>query len=81
MDGVLSRFDYGHASVRLHCISWFVGIAVHILWTILLPLDVQTGQTALFIACKEGHDQIVEFLLRREADVNHQTKVRPLMIM
>ena len=44
-------------------------------------LHVQTGQTALYIASLEGHDQIVELLLRREADVNHQIKVRPLMLV
>ena len=77
----MSRFDSCHASVRLHCVSWFV------IWQFIssglscFPLHVQDGQTALFIACKEGHDQIVELLLRRETDVNHQTKVRPLMIM
>ena len=43
-------------------------------------LHVKDGQTALSIACKEGHDQIVELLLRREADVNHQTKVRLLRL-
>ena len=45
------------------------------------PLHVQDGQTALYIACKNGHDQIVELLLKKEADVNHQTKVRPLMLV
>ena len=39
------------------------------------PLHVQDGETALYIASSKGHDQIVELLLRREADVNHQTKV------
>ena len=42
------------------------------------PLHVQDGQTALFIASYNGHDQIVELLLRREANVDHQTEVRPL---
>ena len=45
------------------------------------PLHVQTGQTAVYIASWKGHDQIVELLLRREADVNHQTKVRLLMLV
>ena len=45
------------------------------------PLHVQDGQTALYIACKNSHDQIVELLLKKEADVNHQTKVRPLMLV
>ena len=45
------------------------------------PLHVQDGQTALYIASSKGHDQIVELLLRREADVNHQTKVRLLMLV
>ena len=44
------------------------------------PLHVQDGLTALVIACFKGHDQIVEFLLRREADVNHHTKVRLLNV-
>ena len=47
-------------------------------WFILL-LYVQDGQTALYIASKVGHDQIVELLLRSNANVNHQTKVRFLM--
>ena len=42
---------------------------------------LQDGQTALFAASRKGHDQIVELLLRREADVNHQTKVRLLMLV
>ena len=45
------------------------------------PLHVQNGKTALYIASLNGHDQIVELLLRREADVNHQTKVRLLMLV
>ena len=45
------------------------------------PLHVQTAQTALYIASWKGHDQIVELLLRREANVNHQTKVRRLMLL
>ena len=45
------------------------------------PLHVQDGRTALFIACKEGHDQIVELLLKKEANVNHQKEVRPLMLV
>ena len=40
------------------------------------PLHVQNVQSALFIASWNGHDQIVELLLRREADVNYQEKVR-----
>ena len=45
------------------------------------PLHVQDGKTALYIASWNGHDHIVELLLRREANVNHQTKVRPLMLV
>ena len=44
------------------------------------PLHVQDGQTALYIASENGHDQIVE-LLKKEADVNHQTKVRQLLLL
>ena len=45
------------------------------------PLHVQDGKTALFIASLKGHDQILELLLGREADVSHQTKVGPLMLV
>ena len=36
----------------------------------------QNGMTALYLACWEGHDEIVEILLRSEADANHLTTVR-----
>ena len=45
------------------------------------PLHVQDGQTALYIASWKGYDQIVELLLKSKADVNHQTKVRLLMLV
>ena len=45
------------------------------------PSHVQDGLTALHIASSEGLDQIVELLLRREADVNHQIEVRLLMLV
>ena len=32
------------------------------------------GETALFIASRNGHDQIVELLLKKEADVNPSHK-------
>ena len=44
-------------------------------------LHVQDGQTALFIASTKGHDQIVELLLKKEVDVNHQEEVRLLMLV
>ena len=43
------------------------------------PLHVQDGQTALYIASSNGHYQIVEELLTRGANVNHQIKVSILM--
>ena len=81
MDRFLSRFDYGHVSVRLNCVSWLV--VWHFITSGLScsPLHVQTGQTPLSIASRNGHDQIVELLLRREVNVNHQTKVRPPMLV
>ena len=36
----------------------------------------QNGMTALYLACWEGHDEIVEILLRSEADANRLTLVR-----
>ena len=45
------------------------------------PLHVQGGETALYSASCFGHDQIVELLLGREADVNHQTKVSLFMLV
>ena len=45
------------------------------------PLYVQDGQTALYIAAKEGHTQVAEVLLSREADVNHLTKVRLILLV
>ena len=66
-----------HSSVRLHYASW------HAVWFFItfVPLvHVQDGQTALFVSSYKGHDQIVELLLRREADVNYHTKVRLLIL-
>ena len=66
-----------HSSVRLHYASWYV------VWLFIIfgPLvHVQDGQTALFVSSYKGHDQIVELLLRREADVNYHTKVRLLIL-
>ena len=45
------------------------------------PLYVQDGQTALYIAAKEGHTQVAEVLLSREANVNHQTKVKLILLV
>ena len=39
-------------------------------------LYLQNGRTALCIASWDGHEKIVQLLLRRKADVNHQTMVR-----
>ena len=56
------------------------GVVVHDSGVSCSPLHVQDGETALFIASRKGHDQIVELLLRREADVNHHTKVSLFML-
>ena len=47
---------------------------------IFLYIHVQDGQTALYVASKNGHDRIVEELLKRQVDLNHQTKVRSLLL-
>ena len=39
-------------------------------------LYTQKGRTPLGTASWDGHDEIVQLLLRRKADVNHQTMVR-----
>ena len=78
---ILSSFDYGHASVRLHCVSWSVLGQFMTSGLSCSPLHVQDGHTALFFASSNGHDQIVELLLRREANVNHQTKVSLFMLV
>ena len=74
----LSWFDYSHASVMLHCVSWWVVGQFMTSGLSCSPLHIQDGETALYIASRKGHDQIVELLLRREANVNHQNKVRTL---
>jgi len=47
---------------------------------IFLYMHVQDGQTALYGASKNGHDHIVEELLKRQEDLDHQTKVRSLLL-
>ena len=42
-------------------------------------LHVQDGQTALYIASNNGHGEIVKLLLKREADMDHETKVSVFM--
>ena len=37
---------------------------------------IQSGDTALHAASREGYVQIVELLLERKADINAQDKVR-----
>jgi len=47
---------------------------------IFLYIHVQDGQTALYVASSNGHDRIVEELLKRQVDVNHQMKVGILLL-
>ena len=47
---------------------------------IFLYIHVQDGRTALYVASKHGHDGIVEELLKRQVDLNHQTKVSSLLL-
>ena len=81
MDRFLPWLDYSHASVMLPCVSWWVVGQFMTSGLSCSPLHVQDGEAALFIASSEGHDHIVELLLRREANVNHQTKVSLFMLV
>ena len=46
------------------------------------PFRTRSNGIVCNITSRKGHDQIVvELLLWREADVNHQTKVRPLLLV
>jgi len=47
---------------------------------IFLYIHVQDGRTALYVASKNGHDRIIEELLKRQVDLNHQRKVRSLLL-
>ena len=56
--------------------SWSWGESFKCSMVVKCTLYIQKGRTALCIASWDGHDNIVELLLRRKADVNHQTVVR-----
>ena len=75
---VSSNMVYYHFSVRLQYASWY-GVWFFIIFVSLV--HVQDGQTALFVSSYKGHDQIVELLLRSEANVNYQTKVKLLILV
>ena len=73
-------FGYSHASEVAQC-KLVGGMVFMISEPSCSLFHVQDGLTALFIASRNGHDQIVELLLKKEVDLNHQTKVRPLMLV
>jgi len=41
----------------------------------------QEGATSLLVACKNGHLPVVECLISAKADVNHQKKVHPVLLI
>ena len=40
---------------------------------------MQTGNTALIIACEEGHKDITVLLLSAKANIDHQNKVNAIV--
>ena len=42
---------------------------------VLMTLTLQDGQTALFVASWNRHDEVVKILLRAKADLNLQRNV------
>ena len=72
-----------YSIMRFHHVRWWEVLfscgSVLLVLSCSLYMIVQDGQTALYTASKNGHDQIVEELLTRGADMNHQIKVSILM--
>ena len=65
--------------MRFHHVRWWGVLFSCGSVFLVLSLHVQNGRTALYIASRKGHDQIVEELLSRGADMNRQKKVSILM--
>ena len=42
-------------------------------------IPIQTGHTALIIACQERHKDITVLLLSAKANIDHQTKVNTIV--
>ena len=42
---------------------------------LLITLTLQDGQTALYVASWNGHDEVVKILLKAKADLNLQRNV------
>ena len=48
-------------------------------WAPVVVVPLQDGSTAMMYACQEGHEHVVEALLKGGATVDIQTKVVPVI--
>jgi len=69
--------ESGFAALHVACQEGHIRVAEILLQGgASLEQETKDGRTPLYIASWKGYSNIVEELLRREADPNHQKKVR-----